>query len=106
MASPLSDLPDTAALRAGMVTKEIRFVSVLMPSKNRTTVGLVSKLQRRLATTALLGFALVRFARASAANHRESIIACRHDDLGVANDKVTIEVTDSAIKQGSAQASS
>jgi hypothetical protein len=71
-------------------------LSLSTPSKNRTTVGLVSKLQRRLATTALLGLAPVRSTRASAANHREGISACRHDDLGVANGKVTIEVTDYA----------
>jgi hypothetical protein len=39
--------------------------------------------------TALLGLAPVRFARASAANHQESIIAHRPDDLGAANRKVT-----------------
>jgi hypothetical protein len=59
------------------------------PFKNRTTVGVRFTRQRRLATTALLGFAPVRSARASAANHRESISACRHDDLGEANGKVT-----------------
>jgi hypothetical protein len=61
------------------------------PSKNRTTVKVRYKLQRRLATTALLGLAPVRSARASAANHRESISARPHDDLGVANGKVTTE---------------
>jgi hypothetical protein len=43
-------------------------LSLSTPSKNRTNVGLVSKLQRRLATTALLGLASVRSACASAAN--------------------------------------
>jgi hypothetical protein len=50
---------------------------------------------------ALLGLAPVQSARASAANPRESISACRHDDLGVANGKVTIEVTDYACPQHS-----
>jgi hypothetical protein len=41
--------------------------------ENRTTVGSdIHIYQRRLATTALLGFAPARFARASAANHREA----------------------------------
>jgi hypothetical protein len=39
--------------------------------------------------TVLPGFAPAYSARASAANHRESISACRHDDLGVANANVT-----------------
>ncbi len=40
---------------------------LLMPAKNRTTVGLSFRRRNRLATTALLGLAPVRFARASAA---------------------------------------
>jgi hypothetical protein len=56
--------------RAAMVTKEILFPSVSTPSKNRTSVGVSSTRQRRLATTALLGLAPVRSARASAADHR------------------------------------
>ena len=75
--------------RAVMVTKKILFPSVSTPSKNRTTVKLRYKLQRRLAATPLLGLAPVRFARASAANHRESISALPHDDLHVTNVKVT-----------------
>ena len=46
--------------RAVMVTKEILFPSVSTPSKNRTTVKVRYKLQRRLAATALLGLAPVR----------------------------------------------
>jgi hypothetical protein len=57
--------------RAAMVTKE--FLFLWTPPKNRVTVGVRSKPRRRLATTALLGLASVRSARASAANHRESI---------------------------------
>ena len=75
--------------RAAMVTKEILLPSVSTPSKNRTTVKLSSRRQRRLATTALLDLASARSARACAANHRESISARPHDDLGVANGKVT-----------------
>jgi hypothetical protein len=73
--------------RAAMVTKEFLFPST--PSKNRVTVGLRSRIQGRLAATALPGLAPVRSARASAANHWESISARQHDDLGVANGKVT-----------------
>jgi hypothetical protein len=49
--------------------------------------------QRRLATTALLGFAPARSARASAANHREST-SCQNDDSVIANVNVTSKVTD------------
>jgi hypothetical protein len=52
------------------------------PPKNRATVRLSIISQRRLATTALLGLAPARSTRASAANHRESVSACRRDDLG------------------------
>ena len=76
-------------------------LSLSTPPKNRTTVGLSSKRRGRLAMTALLGVAPVRSARASAANHWESISACRPDDLGVANGKVTFEVTDYAYPQHS-----
>src|ERR1700721_1500071 len=51
--------------------------------------------------TALLGFAPARSTRASAANHRKSISACRRDDLGVANGNVTSKVTDHACPQHS-----
>jgi hypothetical protein len=57
----------------------------------------VSTRQRRLATTALLGLAPARSTRASAANHPESISACRPDDSVIANENVT--VTDHACPQ-------
>jgi hypothetical protein len=67
--------------RAAMVTKEIFFPSVSTPSKNRTNVGVRSTRRRRLATTALLGLALVRSARASAATTTgETSALCKHDD--------------------------
>jgi hypothetical protein len=73
---------------AAMVTKEIFF-----PSRRRPkTVLLWNQIftsQRRLAMTALPGLAPAHSARASAANHREFISACRRDDLGAANDNVT-----------------
>jgi hypothetical protein len=43
-------------------------------------------------TTALLDLASVRSTRATAANHRQLISACRRDELGVANSNVTSEV--------------
>ena len=49
--------------------------------------------------TVLPGFAPVYSARASAANHRESISPCRHDGLGVANENVTSKATDYAFPQ-------
>ena len=52
-------------------------------------------------TTALLGLASVRSTRATAANHRQLISACRRDELGVANSNVTSEVTDHACPQHS-----
>jgi hypothetical protein len=55
--------------------------------------------QRRLATTALPGFAPARSARASAANHRESISVCQNDDSLIANGNVTSKVTDEAFPQ-------
>src|ERR1700683_2070979 len=57
----------------------------------------VSTRQRRLAATALLGLAPARSTRASAANHRKSISACRPDDSVIANESVT--VTDHACPQ-------
>ena len=69
--------------------------------------------------TALLGLAPVRSARASAANHRETISACQPDDPGVASANVTVTdhvlplypaVRESAqkivVKQGTLSASS
>ena len=53
-------------------------------------------------TTALLDLASVRSTRATAANHRQLISACRRDELGVANSNVTSEVTDHACPQHSA----
>src|ERR1700739_4422900 len=47
-------------------------------------------------TTALLDRASVRSPRATAANHRQLISACRRDELGVANSSVRSEVTDQA----------
>ncbi len=91
--SPITSYALMKKQRASMVTKEILLPSVSTPPKNRTTVKLSSKRQGRLATATLLGVAPVRLARASAANHWESISACRHDVLGVANGKVTFEVT-------------
>jgi hypothetical protein len=44
--------------------------------------------------TALPGIAPARFARASAAKHRESISACQNDDSVIANSNVTSKVTD------------
>src|SRR5580693_8762248 len=52
-------------------------------------------------TTALLGLASVRSTRATAANHRQLISACRRDELGVANSNVTSEVTDHVCPQHS-----
>jgi hypothetical protein len=51
----------------------------------------MSKIQTsaRLTTTALLGLALVRSTRASAAHPPGDISACKPDDLGSANAKVT-----------------
>jgi hypothetical protein len=48
---------------------------------------------------ALLGRAPARSARASAANHRESISACQNDDSVIANSNVTSKVTDQAFPQ-------
>jgi hypothetical protein len=48
---------------------------------------------RAVFTTALLDLASVRSTRATAANHRQLINACRRDELGVANSNVTSEVT-------------
>jgi hypothetical protein len=45
---------------------------LLMPFKNRTNVDVESRRRSRFAITALLGLALVRFARASAATTKES----------------------------------
>ena len=49
----------------------------------------VSKRRRRLITTALLGHAPARSARASATSHRKSISACPHDESVIANVNVT-----------------
>src|SRR5580700_840459 len=51
---------------------------------------------RAVFTTALLDLASVRSTRATAANHRQLISACRRDELGVANSNVTSEVTGQA----------
>ena len=53
-------------------------------------------------TTALLDLASVRSTRATAANHRQLISACRRDELGVANSNVTSEVTGQACPRHSA----
>ena len=45
--------------------------------------------------------ASVRSTRATAANHRQLISACRRDELGVANSNVTSEVTDHTCPQHS-----
>jgi hypothetical protein len=59
---------DEKRQRPAMVTKENLYSSVSCARcKNRTTVGIRSTRRRRLSTTALLGLALVRSARASAA---------------------------------------
>jgi len=47
-------------------------------------------------TTALLDLTSVRSTCATAANHRQLMSACRHDELGVANSNVTSEVTGQA----------
>jgi hypothetical protein len=73
--------------RPAMVTKEILYPSCAR-CKNRTIVGVRSIRQRRLTTTALLGFAPARSTRASAAA-AGNISACQHDDLGVSNYKLT-----------------
>jgi hypothetical protein len=52
--------------------------------------------------TALLDLASVRSTRATAANHRQLISACRRDELGVANSNVTSEVTGQACPRHSA----
>jgi hypothetical protein len=57
--------------------------------------------QRCLTTTALLGLAPARSTRAYVANHRESISACRRDDLGVANSNVTTKATNHVCPQHS-----
>jgi hypothetical protein len=69
---------------AAMVTKEIFLTSRRHP-KTMLLRDQVFTSQRRLAMTALPGLAPARSTRASAANHRESISACRRDDFGVAN---------------------
>jgi hypothetical protein len=81
----LRDVDETARCHG----YQINLLPLWTPSKNRTNVKLASKLQGRLAKTALLGLAPLRSARASAANHRENISACQHDGLGVANRNVT-----------------
>jgi hypothetical protein len=53
-------------------------------------------------TTALLDLASVRSIRATSANHRQLISACRIDELGVANSNVTSEVTGQACPRHSA----
>ena len=53
-------------------------------------------------TTALLDLASVRSTRATAANHRQLISACRRDELDVANSNVTSEVTGQACPRHSA----
>jgi hypothetical protein len=58
------------------------------PSKNRTTVKVRYKLQRRLAATALLGLAPVRSGPVHLPPTTGSISALPQDDLGVANGKV------------------
>jgi hypothetical protein len=64
-----------------MVTKEILFPSISRRCFKKPYYG-ESKFKGRLATTALLGLACVRSARASAANHPESISARPREDLG------------------------
>jgi hypothetical protein len=48
--------------------------------------------------TALLGLAPVRSARASAANHRDTISACQHDDLVLANRNGKLKATDTSVR--------
>jgi hypothetical protein len=57
-------------------------------SQNRTILTVRFRRQCRLATTVLLGLALARSARALPPPPG-NISACQHDDLGVANHKVT-----------------
>jgi hypothetical protein len=85
--------------RAGVVTKEI-----LSRSGHGPQAVLVCEQDPHVSavfTTALLGHAPARSTRASAANHRESISACRRDDLGVANANVTSKATNHASPQHS-----
>ena len=49
-------------------------------------------------TTALLGLAPARSTRASAANHRKSISACRRDDSVTANGNVTSKATHQSVR--------
>jgi hypothetical protein len=58
----LRDDEETAACRG----YQRNLLTLSTPSKNRTIVEVRSRRQRRLATTALLGLAPVRSARASA----------------------------------------
>jgi hypothetical protein len=71
-----------------MVTKEI-LLPLLMPAKNRTTVNVAFKRRISFATTALLGLAPVRSARASAATTGGNLGDSQPDDSGVANGKAT-----------------
>jgi hypothetical protein len=72
-----------------MVTKEILLPTPLDAAQKPYYCGSKNQnLGAVFATMALLGVAPVRSTRASAANHRKSS-AFSHDDLGVANSKVT-----------------
>ena len=83
-----------------LVTKEF-FLPYRRGPKTVLLWEQVSTRQRRLATTALHGLAPARSARASAANHPESITACQHDDSVIANGTVTSKSTDHACPQHS-----
>jgi hypothetical protein len=64
----LRDDEETAACRG----YQRNLLTLSTPSKNRTIVEVRSRRQRRLATTALLGLASVRSARASATTTGET----------------------------------
>jgi hypothetical protein len=75
---------------------QINLSDLWTPPEIHTTVELGIQTS---APTALLGLAPERSARASATHHRKSIGASDRDDLGVANNNVT--VTDHACPQQS-----
>jgi hypothetical protein len=98
--SAITPLPDDEVTEPTMVTKIIFSRSGHGPQ----TVLLwkqKSTRQRRLHDS-LLDLASVRSTRATAANHRQLISACRPDELDVANSNVTSEVTGQACPRHSA----
>ena len=85
-----------------MVTKIISSCSALDTAPKPYYFGSKNPHVSAVFTTALLDLASVRSTRATAANHRQLISACRRDELGVANSNVTSEVTGQACPRHSA----